>query len=218
MGTSARLPVVGSASLYYSRFNMKVFLFLCVLPLAWAAPAAEAEADPEADPLLYGHHLAPVHPLVYHVPNCTTVNKVRTHKVCVPKIEKKCEDVVFKSQKITFKTECKDITTKHCSDGTVDVSEAEAVSVEKRDADAEPEADPQLLAYGGLLPYHHAVAPVVEIKHHCVEHTQTVCTQVPVTEEVEHTVPHCVLVHGADCTDEEYTIPEKPACKRLLES
>ena len=82
---------------------MQVLVLFSLLSLGWAAPAAEAdaEADPEADPLLYGHHgVVPYvhHPVVYHAPNCTTVDEVLTHKVCTPKVEKKCEDVVFTHQ------------------------------------------------------------------------------------------------------------------------
>merc|ERR1712165_652439 len=129
--------------------------------------------------------------------NCTTVDEVLTHKVCTPKVEKKCEDVVFTHQKITFETECKDVTTKHCSDGTYDVTEGEP----------EAEADPQLLYGHGLpvLPCHHTT---VEIKEHCVEHTAKHCVDKPVSEDVETKVPHCVLVHGADCEDVETTVPK----------
>merc|ERR1719309_90262 len=79
--------------------------------------------------------------------------------------------------------------------------------VVKREADPEAEADPQLLYGHGLpvLPYHHTA---VEIKEHCVEHTAKHCVDKPVTEEVETKVPHCVLVHGADCMDKEYTVPK----------
>merc|ERR1712121_543197 len=145
--------IVGCGKSLTRAFIMKVLVLFSLLSLGWAAPAAEAdaEADPEADPLLYGHHgVVPYvhHPVVYHVPNCTTVDEVLTHKVCTPKVE----------------------TTKHCSDGTYDVTEGEPVKVVKREAEPEAEADPQLLYGHGLpvLPYHHTA---VEMKEHWVEHT-----------------------------------------------
>merc|ERR1712080_130030 len=73
--------------------------------------AADADA-------YYGYGYGHVVPVAYHVPNCTVEEKVVTVKQCTPKVEKKCEDVVYKSIKVTYVDECKDLVTKHCSADT----------------------------------------------------------------------------------------------------
>merc|ERR1712179_115375 len=58
-----------------------------------------------------------------------------------PQGEKKCEDVVYKSIKVTYVDECKDLITKHCSDGTVETTEAAAdaaVEAERKKREADP--------------------------------------------------------------------------------
>merc|ERR1712080_577740 len=86
---------------------------------------------------------------------------------------------------------------------------------------AAPAADPEAAAdadayygygyghgYYGYGAYHHPITQaVVTVKHHCVETPHKACITKPVTEEVENTVPHCVLEHSADCEDVEHKVP-----------
>merc|ERR1712080_184554 len=205
----------------------KVFFLSCLLAVTLAAPAADPEADPlaDADPAAdadayYGYGYCHVVPVAYHVPNCTVEEKVVTVKQCTPKVEKKCEDVVYKSIKVTYVDECKDLVTKHRSDGTVETNEVEAgagVEEERKKREADPEAAADADAYYGsgyghgyygYGAYHHPITQaVVTVKHHCVETPHKACITKPVTEEVENTVPHCVLEHSADCEDVEHKVP-----------
>merc|ERR1711974_435617 len=124
----------------------KVFFLSCLLAVTFAAPAADPEAAPlaDADPAAdadayYGYGYGHVVPVAYHVPNCTVEEKTVTVKQCTPKVEKKCEDVVYKSIKVTYVDECKDLITKHCSDGTVETTEADAaVEAERKKREADP--------------------------------------------------------------------------------
>merc|ERR1712080_312609 len=100
--------------------------------------AADADA-------YYGYGYGHVVPVAYHVPNCTVEEKVVTVKQCTPKVEKKCEDVVYKSIKVTYVDECKDLVTKHCSDGTVETNEVEAgagVEEERKSVKPTPKLPP----------------------------------------------------------------------------
>merc|ERR1712080_418514 len=110
------------------------------------------------------------------------------------------------------------------SDGTVETNEVEGgagVEEERKKREADPEAAADADAYYGYGyghgyygygAYHHPITQaVVTVKHHCVETPHKACITKPVTEEVENTVPHCVLEHSADCEDVEHKVPPPSA-------
>ena len=102
-----------------------------------------------------------------------------------------------------YKTEevCVDLVTKHCSDGTVATTEVAAEEAERKKREAEP-------FYGyGLHGYAHHVAPIVTVKHQCVETPHKACHLKPVEEVVENKIPHCVLVDATTCEDVETKVP-----------
>merc|ERR1712038_564311 len=68
---------------------MKVFAISCLVASCWAAPAADAEADPQ---YLLGAHaaVAPVAPVAYHAGNCETVVETLITQTCTPTAENVC--------------------------------------------------------------------------------------------------------------------------------
>merc|ERR1711881_398241 len=142
--------------------------FSCLVAVSLSVPTPDAKAD-----AFYGYGLGhAIAPVAYHVPACTVEETTITHKVCTPKTEQKCEDIVYKTIVVKPKEVCVDLITKHCSDGTVSTAEATAdaaVEAERKKREADP-AYALGLGYHGLGLAHHAVvAPIVTVKHHCVE-------------------------------------------------
>jgi len=190
---------------------MKVFLCI-VSALALANSAVvkrEAEADAEADPY---YPFAPVVPLVYHAPECTTVEETITLKQCAPKVDNNCADIEIPIQTIELKEVCVDVTTKICTPKVVEAAgEEKAALTVKREADAEAEADPQfLLPYAGLhgvVPaVHHVVKPVLYTTV-CEDKVDKHCHQEPNVVASTKTVKSCQPIATVECTDVEQKVP-----------
>merc|ERR1711874_869580 len=170
---------------------MKVFAISCLVASCWAAPAADAEADPQY--LLGAPAVAPVAPVAYHAAtNCETVVETLITQTCTPTAENVCKEVV-------------DV-----------ICDGPAHYIAKREADAEAEADPQFLA----APYHHAAyaaAPVAAhavahslkatVKHACREVTTEHCVDNPKVKPVPVEVEHCHTVTKVTCADVTNEIP-----------
>merc|ERR1711970_777236 len=170
------------------KLRMKVFV--CVLSTLVLAQAAvdKREAKAEAEAFGYGYHA--VAPLVYHAPNCSTVEETVTLKSCALKIDNKCDDIEVPIQTVEFEENCVDVTT-----------------VEKVKREAEAEADPQFFGHHAVLPYvHHAVAPVLYTTE-CEDKVDKVCHKVPVVEAGTKTVQSCQAIHTIDCKDVEHKVP-----------
>jgi len=189
--------------------NTKVFALSCLVALAGAAPAAEAEADAQ---YLLGHGAPLAHaiaaPVAYHAapaPTCVTEDVILVTQVCTPAAVEVCSTETVATQEIEYEKVCTEIVDTLC-DAPVAAPLAYA-GYHKRSADAEAEAeadadaDAQYYAHAGLVAHaaplaHHVAAPVA-LAHavaplpvaHAVAHS--------VTETVKHacrevTTEHCV--------------------------
>jgi len=181
---------------------MKVFAISCLVALARAAPAADAEADPQY--LLGAPAVAPVAPVAYHAAsNCETVVETLITQTCTPTAENVCTTQTVETEEIEYEKVCKEVVDVIC-DGP-------AHYIAKREADAE--ADPQFYA-----PYAHAaVAPVAAhavahslkatVKHACREVTTEHCVDNPKVKPVPVEVEHCHTVTKVTCADVTNEIP-----------
>merc|ERR1712223_943847 len=117
------------------QFNMntKVFALACMAALAGAAPAADADAEADAQFLGYAGH-AVAAPLAHAVapvavaapaPNCVTEDVILVTQVCTPAAEEVCSTETVAAHYIG-----------------------------KREAEADAEADPQYFAHAGVLAHH----------------------------------------------------------------
>merc|ERR1719492_311745 len=121
--------------------------------MAGAAPAADAEADPQylaAAPVAYAG--AAVAPAVVPAANCKTVVEIFTTQTCVPNAENVCTTQTVETEEIEYEKVCKLFTDNICDAPAV----APVSYIAKRDAEADAEADPQYLLAGG----YHAAAPL----------------------------------------------------------
>merc|ERR1719178_84543 len=150
------------------QFNMnsKIFALACMAALAGAAPAADADAEADAQFLGYAGHAvaaplahavaAPVAPVAYHAapaPTCVTEDVILVTQVCTPSAEEVCSTETVATQEIEYEKVCTEIVDTLC-----DAPVAHAVAhYGKREADAEAEA--QYFAYGHHAAY--AAAPAV---------------------------------------------------------
>merc|ERR1712127_460419 len=196
--------------------NTKVVALSCLLALAGAAPAAEADADAQ----FLGHAgLGYAGPVVAHAPvayaagpapNCVTEDVILLTQVCTPSAEEVCSTETVATQEIEYEKICQEIVDTICDAPAV---AHPAAYYGKRAADAEAEADaeadPQYFAHAGIaaplahaglvahaaplalaaapIAVAHAVAPLPVA--HAVAHS--------VTETVKHacrevTTEHCV--------------------------
>jgi len=192
---------------------MKVFL--CILSALAIANSAVVKREAEADAEPYYPFHAPVVPLVYHAPVCTTVEETITLKQCAPQVDNKCADIEIPVQNVELKEKCHDITTKICTPKVVEATGGEeAAEKVKREADAEAEADAQFLHPYAGLPAVHGVVPAV---HHlvqpvlyttvCEDKVDTRCYQEPVVVASTKTVKSCQAVASVECTDVEHKVP-----------
>jgi len=187
----------------YNFKMMKVFAISCLVASCLAAPAADAEADPQY--LLGAPAVAPV---AYHAAatNCETVVETLITQSCTPATENICTTQVVDTEEIEYEKVCKEVTDVIC-DGP-------AHYIAKREADAE--ADPQYLA----APYHHAAyaaAPVAAhavahslkatVKHACREVATEHCVDNPKVKPVPVEVEHCHTVTKVTCADVTNEIP-----------
>jgi len=200
---------------------MKVVVVSCLLALASASPAAEADADPQylAAPIAY--HTGPA-------PNCVTEDVILITHVCTPKPEEVCSTEIIPTQEIEYEKICTEIVDNICDAAPVAAyhhvkrdadadAEADAEAEAKADADAEADAAP--LYYAGpyahsgvydatqisaiapeghvahVAPVAHHVAPIAHVTHHVAPVAHAVAHSVTAT--VKHacrevTTEHCV--------------------------
>jgi len=184
---------------------MKVFAISCLVALAGAAPAADAEADPQflaAAPLA----AAPVAPVAYHAaPNCETVIETLTTQRCTPRTENVCTTQTVETEEIEYEPLCIEVVDVICDGPAV----APVSYIAKREADAE--ADPQFFggyAHAAIAPVH-AVAHSVKatVKHACREVTTEHCVDNPKVKPVPVEVEHCHTVTKVTCADVTNEIP-----------
>merc|ERR1712025_1215361 len=142
--------------------KMKVFAISCLLAFASAAPAPDAEADPQ---LLAAPLAAPYHAVA--ASNCVTEHDVLTTQLCTPSTENVCTTETVETEEIEYEKVCKEVVDTICDAPLAPVAHY-AHAIYKREAEAEAEAgadaeaDPQFLAPYALT---HAAAPVVAAAH-----------------------------------------------------
>merc|ERR1719410_1868446 len=141
--------------------------------MAGAAPAADAEADPQylaAAPVAYAG--AAVAPAVVPASNCKTVVEIFTTQTCVPAAENVCNTQTVETEEIEYEKVCKLFTDNICDAPAV--APAPVSYIAKRDAEADAEADPQYLL-GGYAAAPLAAAPAVAaapvVAAHAVAHS-----------------------------------------------
>jgi len=197
----------------------RVLAVLCILPsVLLAAPDREGKAaDPEpVVPLVYGAHVAPV---LYHAPNCTTVEETVTLKKCIPKHEKVCEDVEVPVRKVELEEVCNNVTTVVCTPVIPEVKTEEADEETEEAAEEAVEevadeaaevvkraADPQLLPHLHPYAYHPAHVPIL-YKQDCEEKVEERCGKKPTFKTEKKTVEVCKIVTDVECEDVEETVP-----------
>jgi hypothetical protein len=215
---------------------MKVFAMSCLLATAYAAPAAEAEA--EADPQYFGAGYGHVAPVAYHhapAPTCVTEDVILITQVCTPAAVEVCSTETVATQEIEYEKVCTEIVDTLC-DAPVHAPVAAGYhAYGKREAEAEAEAeadaDAQYYGYGhpaayAAAPLAHAVAPlpvahavahsVTEtVKHACREVTTEHCVDNPKIIEVPVEVEHCHTVTKVTCEDVENKLP-KTTCTAVV--
>merc|ERR1712059_65052 len=210
---------------------MKVFAFSCLLAVARAAPAADAEADPQylAAGLPVAAPISPIAPIAYHAgpaPNCVTEDVILITQVCTPKAEEVCTTETMGTQEIEYEKVCQEIVDTLCDAAPVAVAGYHHVKREaEAEADAEADADPQYLAapyahqsgYAPVAPVAHAVAHSVTatVKHACREVTTEHCVDNPKIVEVPVEVEHCHTVTKVTCDDVENKLP-KTTCEAVV--
>merc|ERR1712025_1317814 len=194
--------------------KMKVFAISCLLAFASAAPAPDAEADPQ---LLAAPLAAPYHAVA--ASNCVTEHDVLTTQLCTPSTENVCTTETVDTEEIEYEKVCTWVVSKICDAPAIAAPLAPyAHAIYKREA----EADPQYLAG---LPYAAAplaaVAPVAtavghsvttSVTHACREVTTEHCVDNPKVKLVPVEVEHCHAVTKVSCSDVENKIP-KTTCE-----
>merc|ERR1712127_323107 len=231
--TSARLAFVGSNRSIF--IKMKVFAVSCLLALAGAAPAAEADADAQfIGGLGYGVAHAPVAYAAGPAPNCVTEDVILLTQVCTPSAEEVCSTETVATQEIEYEKICQEIVDTICDAPAV---AHPAAYYGKRAADAEAEADAEAdPQYWGAAPYAHAAyaaAPVAvaplpvahaiahsvteTVKHACREVTTEHCVDSPKVVEVPVEVEHCHTVTKVTCAPVENKLP-MATCEAVVTS
>jgi hypothetical protein len=216
----------------------KVLFFSCLLAVSYAAPTAdaEAEAEAEADPQLllggglvgagllgapavaaglgavaapYGLAAAaipgPVPAPVAVAPNCAIEHEDLVTQVCTPRAETVCETKEVVAQTVEYEKLCKEVTSKHCA------NLGSPVSVVKREAEADAEADPWYGYAGHAVGYAHVPAVVAHeetITSPCHEVVSEHCVDNPKIVEVPTPIEQCHVVHLVDCVDQIQKIPK----------
>eukprot|EP00090_Calanus_glacialis_P009303 TRINITY_DN176_c1_g1_i3.p1 TRINITY_DN176_c1_g1~~TRINITY_DN176_c1_g1_i3.p1 ORF type:complete len:209 (-),score=53.82 TRINITY_DN176_c1_g1_i3:134-760(-) len=177
---------------------MKVFAVSCLLAVAGAAPAPEAEADAQF------LAAAPYHAVAT---NCKTETDVLVTQKCTPSTENVCTKSIVETEEIEYEKVCQDVVSKIC-----DAPALGYHAIGKREADAE--ADPQF--FGGYAAHHiaplaaTAVAHTVEatVKHACRDVTTEHCVDNPKVKAVPVEVETCHTVTKVTCEDVENLIPK----------
>merc|ERR550534_2978422 len=196
--------------------------------LAGAAPAADADAEADAQFLGYAGH-AVAAPLAHAVapvavaapaPNCVTEDVILVTQVCTPAAEEVCSTETVATQEIEYEKVCQEIIDTLCD---APVAAPLVGHYGKREAEAEADADAQYFAHAGLplapLPVAHAVAHSVTetVKHACREVTTEHCVDNPKIIEVPVEVEHCHTVTKVTCADVENKLP-KTTCEAVITS
>merc|ERR1712186_324639 len=218
---------MGSWEVIQFNMNTKVFALACMAALAGAAPAADADAEADAQFLGYaGHHVAA--PLAHAVapvavapaPNCVTEDVILVTQVCTPAAEEVCSTETVATQEVEYEKVCTEIVDTLC-DAPVAAPVA-AHYIGKREAEADAEADPQYFAHAGVLAHHAVAAPLAHsvaetVKHACREVTTEHCVDNPKIIEVPVEVEHCHTVTKVTCADVENKLP-KTTCEAVVTS
>merc|ERR1712059_130746 len=169
---------------------MKVFAFSCLLAVARAAPAADAEADPQylAAGLPVAAPISPIAPIACHAgpaPNCVTEDVILITQVCTPKAE---------------------------ADAEADADPQYLAAPYAHQSGYAPVAH-----VAPVAPVAHAVAHSVTatVKHACREVTTEHCVDNPKIVEVPVEVEHCHTVTKVTCDDVENKLP-KTTCEAVV--
>merc|ERR1711936_40745 len=208
MGITSARPVSWEVSL---TMNFKLYALSCLVAVVAAAPAPDADADAEADPQFLA---APYHALP--AANCVTGVEILVTQTCVPSAEDVCSTEVVDTEEIEYEKVCKEVVDTICDAPVAPVAHAGYYG--KREAEADPEADPQF--FGGYAAHHvapiaaHAVAHSVKatVTHACREVTTEHCVDNPKVKLVPVEVEHCHTVTKVACTPVENEIP-KTTCE-----
>jgi len=205
--------------------NSKLFALSCLVAIARAAPAADAEA--EADPQFLAAPYAAAVPAAVPAANCVTGVEILVTQTCVPSAEDVCTTEVVDTEEIEYEKVCKEVVDTLCDAPAAPVAPVAPVAgyhgyagYGKREAEADAEADPQF--FGGyaahpvapVAPVAHAVAHSVQatVKHACREVTTEHCVDNPKIKLVPVEVEHCHTVTRVACTPVENEIP-KTTCE-----
>merc|ERR1712001_496562 len=206
----------------------KVFALACMAALAGAAPAADADAEADAQFLGYaGHHVAAplahavaapvVAPVAYHAapaPTCVTEDVILVTQVCTPAAGEVCSTETVATQEIEYEKVCTEIVDTLC-DAPVAAPVA-AHYIGKREAEADAEADPQYSAHADVLAHHAVAAPLA---HAVAAPVAVAPAPLPVAHAVAHSVTETVkhACREVTCADVENKLP-KTTCEAVVTS
>jgi len=212
----------------------KVLIFSCVLAVSFAAPTADADADPQLllaaapvvaaapavaavkavevaapAPIVAPAAVAPavVAPTVV-APNCKIEYEELTTQICTPRTETVCETKDVVAQSVKYEQVCKEVTSKHCANG---VAAPYGHVIAKRDADADA-----WYGYAAPAAYHVPAVYAHEetITSPCHEVVSEHCVNNPVVEDTPVPIEQCHVVNKVDCVDEVQKIP-KTVCEAV---
>merc|ERR1711963_904277 len=202
----------------------KVLIFSCVLAVSFAAPTADADADPQLlvapavaalktvevaapAPIVAPAAVAPavVAPTVV-APNCKIEYEELTTQICTPRTETVCETKDVVAQSVKYEQLCKEVTSKHCANG---VAAPYGHVIAKRDADADA-----WYGYAAPAVVPHVYAHEETITSPCHEVVSEHCVNNPVVEDTPVPIEQCHVVNKVDCVDEVQQIP-KTVCEAV---
>jgi hypothetical protein len=142
---------------------MKIFALSYLLAVTGAAPAAEAEAKAEAEAEADPHYFATGYHNTIPAPNCKTDHEVLTTQACTPSTEEVCTTKTVETEEIEYEKICKDVVETLCDQPAYGYHE-----ISKREAEAEADADPAIIASSTFadqaipaIPAAHVASPYV---------------------------------------------------------
>lgn len=201
------------------------------MAVSFAAPTADAEADPQlllntlpaaivpaaVAPAAVAPLAVATAPIVTPAvvaptvvaPNCEIQHEEIETQVCTPSAETVCETKEVVAQSVKYEKLCKEVTSKHCANGLPGYAHV----VAKREADAEA-----WYGYGGFG--HAAIAPVAytqeeTITSPCHEVVAEHCLNNPVVEETPVPIEQCHVVNRVACVKNVQKIP-KTVCTEVV--